>query len=795
MARPMSLSAALVALTATAGFGLVSPTAAAAADHEAHAARSQESPEAARTSAARVAQVSRRARLPRPAQETPLTVTLDELFPSTIPERGPVRVSGTVTNTDTVAWRAINVYAFVSAEPMTTSDELATAVATDPGASVGDRIVQPGNYATIDEVAPGATVSFSFRVARRLLEADTPGVYWFGVHALGENGDGRDGLADGRARTFLPFVPPARAGRVEVAVVVPLRHQLNYAPDGSLGDLPSWTTTLSPGGRLRSLVDFGAASSDRSISWVVDPGLLDAVRRLADGNPPRSLAANLKRGEADGEDGADPDVSPSGSPSESPAEEPSASPGEDAPAEPARELTAEEQEAATAARAWLGRLRAAIRPEDQVLALPYGDIDVSAAARHDPDTYQRARNRSGGVLGQLGLLATPAVASPAGYLSGAGLRAVGGESTVLVTDAMFGSSPPVVANAADHRLIVTSSAALAGGPGPDDRRALVATRQRLLSEAAVRFLTPRRPPVVALLPPDWVPGASSSFFSGLDVPWLDLASVQRATVAVQARPVRVEQLRYPTWQATAELDAANFASADALASAGQSLQNLLTLNNTVGGTVNDQALGSTSYSARVRPNASRTATDESREWIEERLSKVQVQAPVAVTLSSSSGRFSTTIRNELDQPVTVNLEARADDRLRIEATPGIEVPANGRATALLNARTNENGVHRVTLVLTDKKGTPLGGTTTLSVRSAQVSNVIWLFIGIGGVLLFGAIAIRLVRRVRAAVRGGDDTDHPEDPDDPAGPELDAGTEPATADADHPASAPAGAQVP
>src|SRR3712207_8566090 len=75
---------------------------------------------------------------------------------------------------------------------------------------------------------------FAFGVARRLLEADTAGVYWFGVHALGESMDERDQLADGRARTFLPMVPPARQGRVEVAVVVPLRHQLNFAADGSV---------------------------------------------------------------------------------------------------------------------------------------------------------------------------------------------------------------------------------------------------------------------------------------------------------------------------------------------------------------------------------------------------------------------------------------------------------------------------------------------------------------------------------------------------------------------------------
>ena len=88
----------------------------------------------------------------------------------------------------------------------------------------------------------------------------TPGVYWFGVHALGESAEGRDQTADGRARTFLPLVPEARTGQEPTAIVIPLRHQLVYTDDGSLDDLAGWTQTLSQGGRLRSLVDFGASS-------------------------------------------------------------------------------------------------------------------------------------------------------------------------------------------------------------------------------------------------------------------------------------------------------------------------------------------------------------------------------------------------------------------------------------------------------------------------------------------------------------------------------------------------------
>ena len=108
------------------------------------------------------------------------------------------------------------------------------------------------------------------------------------MHALGQRGDeGRDELfvADGRARTFLPLVPDRREGRAPVSVIVPLRGTLEYAEDGSLEDLERWTTTLGLGGRLRSLVELAATAGDRTVSWVVDPALLDAVRQLAAGQP------------------------------------------------------------------------------------------------------------------------------------------------------------------------------------------------------------------------------------------------------------------------------------------------------------------------------------------------------------------------------------------------------------------------------------------------------------------------------------------------------------------------------
>ena len=307
-----------------------------------------------------------------------------------------VRVSGTITNNDTVTWSTINVYAFISDEP----DDDARAARRGSGHARGRRGRRPDHRRAAQglhrELAPGDHATYSLSIPRRLLHADTPGVYWFGVHALGEGPEGRDLAADGRARTFLPLVPAARVGQQPTAVVIPLRHQLVYTDEGSLDDLAGWTQSLSQGGRLRSLVDFGASSGDRTVTWAVDPALIDAVRRLADGNPPRSLAPNLQAGrgrrrgrgvrrpvcERHPDRGAqrDPDGGAGGASRRQPARPRRARPGRAGGRQ--------------AAQAWLARLGEAMRPEDQVMSLPYGDVDVAAAADARPAAL-RARGGPG----------------------------------------------------------------------------------------------------------------------------------------------------------------------------------------------------------------------------------------------------------------------------------------------------------------------------------------------------------------------------------------------------------------
>jgi len=218
--------------------------------------------------------------------------------------------------------------------------------------------------------------------------------------------------------------------------------------------------------------------------------------------------------------------------------------------------------------------------------------------------------------------------------------------------------------------------------------------------------------------------------------------------------VSAGDLVYPELQQRRELDDQVFDGVQALIRAGDTLQNLLVDNFRIGGVITEQALTGLSYSARNGPLAARAATSESRAWVDELLGSIQLNAAPGVTLSSASGTFVVTIVNSLDLPVVVGVVATSDDGITIAPSEPVELAAKSRTNVLLEAKTSSNRVHNVTLSATDADGNPLGATDELPIRSAQVSDVIWLIMGTGAGLLLLAIIVRLVRRIRRSRRPG-----------------------------------------
>lgn len=698
-----------------------------------------------------------------PAEEPdPLLVHIDTISPE-LPRNGDVEITGTVTNVSDETFTRINLHAFSSQAPIPTATALAESVTIDPAEYVGQRVTVPGTFDTVDELEPGETASFTDTVPVELLEVpDEEGVYWIGIHALGDSSVPRDAVADGRARTFIPRRPSGDASQ-EASVILSVRGRVWYAEDGRIGGVERWTRRLEEGGSLDAALDMADSAGDAPYSWLVDPAVLVALRRLSFGNPTRSIAPDE---DVPGQEPT-PTETPSGDEGEAtepaPESEETLTPpstGEDP------ELTEDEALLATAAGEWLGRFEELVGAQP-VLTLPFGDLDVSAAVRNDAIRYDQAVARSADVMAALGLPTQPAVAPDDDVMSPEAIAATPTDTVILLGDNAFllpPTTPNSVVRLLGHKVVVTSTGAESGGPGPTAATDPLALRQRLLSEAALRLAAGDTAPLVVTLPTVWRGEDAASFFSELDRPWLDLVPV--AEVAERgAVGVKASSLSYTETDREAELGALAFTAAERATDASTLLERVLTLQTTIEEQVRDEVMVTLSEQHRARPRLALRAAGRVEQALEADLAKITVEAPTAVTLSSDAGPFPTTVVNGLDQPVTVQVRATTDGELTVTGDGERELGPQARSVIRYEATAARAGVHSVRLVVTSVDGEPLGSSDLLPVRAARVSALIWIVMAIGALVLFGMIGYRLpgqIRQRRAELAAAEAAEEPAD---------------------------------
>ncbi len=649
---------------------------------------------------------------PARATATPLTVTLTSLSPSTVPRKGVVTLAGVVTNDSTDDWSDVTLAPFVSRSPITTRDELALAASTEPTATVGERLLGEGLSASAGDLAPGTSRAFTLRVRRSQLGiTGAPGVYWIGVHALGTGPSGRDSVADGRARTFIPLVRPGvqRTRSVPVTVLLPLRERARRASDGSLNGITRWEGLLASEGRLARLAGLAASAPTDSLTWVVDPAVLDAVEDVSKGNPALSLGP--QRNQADPAGGA-PDEATRG-----------------------RATTA------------LGQLVSSLGAQDE-LVLGYSDPDVGALLRDRASLLDRADAVSRRRLEARGLSGDPAVVPPDEVFDPRLVSRLDRSTTLVLGDEGRLTSPPTSRLRSGQELVLGDDRASAGGPGPGAPLTALALRQRVLSEAALEAEkgdeAPR--PVTVVLPPRWDPGArwrDADFFGGLQTPWTRLVGLDRAPTTTYAG-----QVPWTAAARTEEVPAANVDATRALALTGFTLGHLLASRNDVTDSLVGAALQASSYSARPTPELAAQQVLDLDRAVRGKMDGVQVTGTDFSTLSGGSGIVTVSIVNGLRQPITVGLRAKPDSSdVKVAIPPAVTVQPGQRTTRRLDV-SSTTGVHKVTVVPVTTRGEELGTPLTFSLRTSQVGKAIWVVMVAAGALLAVMIVRRIVLRVR-----------------------------------------------
>jgi hypothetical protein len=670
-------------------------------------------------------------------------VSLETMTPSVIPRRGTVTVTGEVTNTSTDTWTDLQAYLLVSGAPITTEAELASAADTDPATEVGGRITRDGLFAEIGDLDPGASTSYTISVPRKYLEiTGEPGAYWVGVHVLGAVDGIRDGVADGRARTFMPLMAD-RGPRTEVAVVVPLRDRVRRSADGRLLEIERWQTMLGPEGRLARLSDF-AAESEQPLTWLVDPAVLDAAASVARDNPPLDTGDDGSGPDENGPgDGDGESASPSPSPS---ADGDTGGDGEEGGEQP----TPQARDAAD----WLASFVDG-SSRSSVLALPYGDLDVAAVTGNRLGRILRkGETLSRRTLDGLGVDGSPVVSPPSGLLPPRALAGLDADTPVVLSDRAFPDTPgPLLTRPDGTEVVLLDSEAGGGGPGPTDPTDPLALRQRILAEAALHALSPDRDrPLVVSTPAYWDLGGSwqgADFFDGLDVPWLSQVDLTTVLSRDDGEP-STQPPAYSARERRRQVPFANQLATQELVDTGDVYAALLTRNDSVGDELAKAAMLASSYPARSRPAAALERARNTTLRIRRTMQLVDIDGPGFVMMSSETGPISVTVVNDLDETVTVRLEAVAlHDGLTIRPPDPITLGPRQRAPVRLRAESTAIGVHEVTLVATTEDGRRLGSEVQFNVRSSNVGLVIWVVMGTAGALLLVMIGFRILRRVRA----------------------------------------------
>ena len=699
----------------------------------------------------------------------PLVVHIDTIDP-VLPRSGDVEITGTVTNVSDDTYTRINLHAFASANPILDSPNLVISAASDPAEAVGERVTVPGTFYTVDELAPGQTAYFADTVPVDLLELDpgVEGVYWIGIHALGDGAVPRDGVADGRARTFIP-AQPREGAAAEASVLLSIRGRVWYTADGQIGGLDRWAKRLDEGGSLDGVLDMAESADGTPYSWLVDPAVLVALKRLEFGNPRRSIAPDPYV------PGQEP--TPSETPSPEDGVDPTASPDVEetltpppAPSDPAP--TAEEQALATAAAAWLDRYRTLVgsRP---VLALPFGDLDVSAAVRNDRSRLDQAVARSAEAMAQLDIPSRPAVSPTDDRLSPEALETVAPDTVVLLGDSAF-DVPPTTPNSVvkmlGHKVLVTSTATESGGPGPTAATDPLALRQRLVSEAALRALDDDSAPLILTLPTVWRGEDAAAFFDQLEQPWLDVVPVEEIADNRNAVGQPASRLTYTPEDQEAEIGAASFTAATRATDAADLLEQVLYFQTTIEAQARDEALVTLSEQHRSRPGIALRSASRLEDVMRDYLGEIKIEAPKAVTLFSASGKLGATLVNNLDQPVVVRVRPTTDGRLSITGLGGERtLGPSARSVLRYEATTDQLGVHNVRFTVTSVEGAPLGSSDALPIRAARVSALVWVAMAGGGLVLFGMIGYRLPGQVRARRAELAAASRGEDPEPATGP--------------------------
>lgn len=664
-----------------------------------------------------------------PVPPTRQPVTIETLTPSRLVPGEPVQITGTVLNNTQQTWGDAQVGMLADGTPLTAPAQLAAASSADPFEDyTGEQILSTGTFDDIGDIAPGQSRSFSVTVPYRALDLDgTDGAYWVGVELRATDAQGLRGPVE-RTLTFLPLInDPAAHPVVDLALLMPLTAPVPWNGQEFLDD--SLSSSMMAGGRLRALAELGASSGTAPLTWVIDPAVLDAARRMSGGFE-----------------------------------------------QVGREVPPDSEEA-TAARRWLDLVRQDASGR-VAMAVPYGNPDVAPLAREQIRPGLRHAERAADrVLDTLGIARVPLL-WPAGGRAGRDVLRESqeqiGASLALLSRSTFGDPPdgPVVGvglqepgdgdqggggQGAGPRattrvlpaLVIDRNASRQGLRAQPGQTTLQ-WRQLLLANTALRSLRGGGDAAAVAMPSRrWWPDAGwkdADLFGGLQVPWVN--RVTPNTLISRDHPLYEGGLPYPSSARRRELRGPMLDLIRRVRRTSRAVNHVLA-EPADNESITDAAFGlSSSAQWRSDRQMGRQVASDFAIRNRQMLRSIDIEAPDFVTLSSDSGRFPISLTNNLGQPVTIELAVTArDPRMSVEPIGPVTLQRDQRVTVTVATSSQGVGITTLTARMMTREGRPFGPEANFQVRTTQIGAVVWVVMGIGAAILFVAAGRRIFQRV------------------------------------------------
>ncbi len=624
-----------------------------------------------------------------------------------------------MTNPGSTTWRGAQAYLQISTEPAKSLANLQAFARVPDNLALGNLVDTIGLFDVIGDIPAGQEAPFRLEVPYDDLGiSGDVGVYRVAVKVVAGSDEGRDVDDASYASTLMPLLPtgPSESDAEQTVTLLPLSAPVKRLAGGAFAD-DSLGALISPTGRLSNIIDWVRLAPPGTIQLVVDPALLNAITDMSDGY----------------------DVEP-GDPTKSNL------PG-----------TGE-----TDAQIWLQKFRDA-RLVQHVMYMPWGVPAVNSLLdNHVP----------GPVISSLA--ASEAFRdhhAPRGYVAGwllngsSGIRAVtvlkhlGVDLQIVSQNSLPGLTsytstgryvPSQVSVSARGRHIpfLVAGTQLAGVTTTSSTSALQ-FRQRLIADATVRSMEGRTDVItVAALPFNWNPG-QVSYFQGLAPAFeLHVVVAQSAIGALDRPATPYSGSVRPSATAFRALSASVIDQIRKLHVNGGNLAAILNTPATMDAFQRSFAMSGSSEWRAFPLVGIRLITAEVND-ARVALAKVSITGPPFVAMSSNSGRFPLTVTNGLGQPITVTIAVTpADPALSVAPIDPFQVGAGQRRDVQVVTTAAGSGVTSVRARLATPAGVGFGRPWRFDVRSTQIGLVIWIVMGVGGAILFGAAGYRIVNRMR-----------------------------------------------